>query len=411
MIALMDCNNFYVSCERVFDPTLEGQPVVVLSNNDGCVVARSNEVKALGVKMGTPAFQLRGLIQQHGIRVFSSNYALYGDLSRRVMATLEQFTPEVEVYSIDEAFLNLTGLPDEVVPWEIRKTVGQWTGIPVSVGVAATKTLAKIANHLGKRQQGVFVLREPEPVLAELPVLEVWGIGRRLSQRLAAHGIDTALQLREADLSLIKQELGIVGVRTVLELRGISCLPLELCPQPRQSCCVSRGFGRPVEQLRELKEAMASYVARAATKLRRERLMAGAMTVFITTSRFQPDEARYANSKTIVLPYPTNDTPTLVRAALRATERLFLPGYAYRKAGVLLLALSPDIFFQQDLFSHEGRSERQSRVMTLVDSLNRQFGTGTLRYGAEGLRQGWTMKAEQRSQRFTTQWEELLVVQ
>jgi DNA polymerase V len=258
MIALTDANNFYVSCERVFSPKLEGKPVVVLSNNDACVVARSNEVKALGVKMGTPLFELRSLIQQHQIQVFSSNYALYGDLSRRVMEVLGQFSSEVEVYSIDEAFLGLAGLSCEMVAHHMRLTVKQWTGIPVSVGVATTKTLAKIANHQAKQQGGVCVLHEAEPLLAQVPVSDVWGIGRRLTQRLEAQGITTALHLQQADLAMIRQLLGIVGVRTVLELRGVACLPLELCPQPRKSCCVSRGFGRPVVSLAELKQAIAS---------------------------------------------------------------------------------------------------------------------------------------------------------
>jgi DNA polymerase V len=411
MIALCDCNNYYVSCERVFNPKLDGKPVVVLSNNDGCVVARSNEVKALGVQMGTPAFQLRDLIQQHDIQVFSSNYTLYGDLSRRVVATLEEFTPEVEVYSIDEAFLNLAGLDAEGISWNIRQTVNQWTGIPVSIGIAATKTLAKIANSIAKRQSGVFVLEKPEPVLTDLPVTEVWGIGGRLALRLAAQGIQTALQLRDANLSLIRQELGVVGVRTVLELRGIACLPLELCPQPRKSCCVSRGFGRPVEKLQELKEAVASYTSRAAAKLRRDDLVAGGITVFITTSRFQPAAAQYGNSKTLVLPYPTNDTPTLVRAALQATEQLFLPGYTYKKAGVLLLELSPSEIAQQNLFVDEALMENHRQLMAVVDSLNRQFGAGTVRYAAEGLQQDWGMKAEMRSPRYTTQWDELMVAQ
>jgi len=411
MIALCDCNNYYVSCERVFNPTLNGKPVVVLSNNDSCVVARSNEVKALGVQMGTPAFQLKDLIQQHNIQVFSSNYPLYGDLSRRVVATLEAFTPEVEVYSIDEAFLNLVGLDAESTSWNIRKTVNQWTGIPVSIGVATTKTLAKIANAIAKRQSGIFVLEEPEPVLAELPVSEVWGIGHRLALRLAAQGIHTALQLQDADVSLIRQELGVVGVRTALELRGIACLPLELCPQPRKSCCVSRGFGRPVEALKELREATASYVARAAAKLRREGLVAKVMTVFITTSRFQPSAAQYANSETIVLPDPANDTPTLVKAALRTVDRLFRPGFAYKKAGVILQELSPQSITQQDLLVDVSRFEVNQRVMTVMDSLNRQFGTGTIRYAVEGLSQGWRMRSDRRSPRFTTRWEELLVVQ
>jgi nucleotidyltransferase/DNA polymerase involved in DNA repair len=329
MIALADANNFYVSCERVFNPKLEGKPVVVLSNNDACVVARSNEVKALGVKMGTPLFGLRSLIQEHQIQVFSSNYALYGDLSRRVMEVLGQFTPEVEVYSIDEAFLGLAGLSNEIVAHHMRLMVKQWTGI--------------------------------------------------------------------------------VGVRTVLELRGVACLPLELCPQPRKSCCVSRGFGRPVASLAELKQAIASYATTAAAKLRRDGRVAQTLQVFITTNRFRPQEPQYANSEALVLPYPTNDSSTLVRAALGATERLYRPGYTYHKAGVMLMDLSDGAIAQGCLFVDEGRREREGRLMEAVDSLNRRFGAGTVRWAAEGLQQEWRMRSEWQSPRFTTRWDELVV--
>ncbi|MEA5451946.1 Y-family DNA polymerase [Leptolyngbya sp. CCNP1308] len=419
MIALTDANNFYVSCERVFNPRLEGKPVVVLSNNDACVVARSNEVKALGVKMGTPLFEMRwsatgpegpSLVHEHQTQVFSSNYALYGDLSRRVMEVLGQFTPEVEVYSIDEAFLGLAGLSCEMVAHHMRLMVKQWTGIPVSVGVATTKTLAKIANHQAKQQGGVCVLQEPEPVLAQLPVSEVWGIGRRLTQRLEAQGITTALHLQQADLALIRQLLGIVGVRTVLELRGVACLPLERCPQPRKSCGVSRGFGRPVASLAELKQAIASYGATAAAKLRRDHRVAQSLQVFITTNRFHPQKPQYANSETIGLPYPTHDTLTIVRAALGATERLYRPGYTYHKAGVMLLDLSDGAICQGGLFRDETRRERVGRLMVAVDSLNRRFGDGTVRWAAAGLRQEWKMRSEWRSSRFTTRWDELVVV-
>ena len=409
MIALIDANNFYVSCERVFNPKLEGKPVVVLSNNDACVVARSNEVKALGVKMGTPLFEMRSLIQEHQIQVFSSNYALYGDLSRRVMEVLGQFTPDIEVYSIDEAFLGLAGQAYESVSQTIRATVGQWTGIPVSVGVATTKTLAKIANYQAKQQGGVCVLQEPEPVLAQLPVSEVWGIGRRLSQRLEAHGITTALHLQQADLAMIRQLLSIVGVRTVLELRGVSCLPLELCPPPRKSCCVSRGFGRPVVSLAELKQAIASYGTTAAAKLRRDRRVAQSLQVFITTNRFRPQEPQYANSETLVLPYPTNDSSTLVRAALGATERLYQPGYTYHKAGVMLMDLSDGAICQGCLFGDERSRERAGRLMVAINALNRQFGAGTVCWATEGVQQEWGLRAEMRSPRFTTRWDELVV--
>ena len=380
----------------------------MLSNNDSCVVARSNEVKALGVKMGTPAFELRPLIQEHPIEVFSSNYALYGDLSRRVMETLGMFTPDIEVYSIDEAFLDLSGHGYQAVSQEIRRTVKKWTGIPVSIGVAATKTLAKVANQIAKQQEGICVLREPEPVLAQLPVSEVWGIGRQLTKRLEAQGIITALQLREADIALIKQLLGIAGVRTVLELRGVPCLPLEMCPQPRKSCCVSRGFGRPMESLAELREAVAFYGATAAAKLRRDGQVAKTMTVFITTSRFRPREPYYANSQTLKLPYPANDTPTLVRAALGATEQLYQPGYSFHKAGVMLMDLSPEEIVQGSIFEGRARQERSWELMEVIDSLNRQFGSGTIRWAAEGLRQDWRMRADRLTQRYTTHWDELV---
>ena len=408
-IALADCNNFYVSCERVFDPRLRGKPVVVLSNNDGCVVARSNEVKALGIPMGAPVFELRSQIRDHNIQVYSSNYTLYGDLSRRVMQTMEQFTPDVEVYSIDEAFLGLSG-DVEAIAGQLRQTVQQWTGIPVSVGVATTKTLAKVANHIAKKSTGVCVLDAPSTVLADLPVGEIWGIGHRLSDRLHRQGVETALQLRDVDLSWIRQQMGIVGVRLVQELRGIPCLPLELCPAPRKSCCVSRSFGRPVTAIADLKEAVATYGARAAAKVRRDGLTAGVVTVFITTNRFQPDEPQYANSAVVQLPQPANDTLTLVHAALRAVEWLYRPGYQYKKAGVLLTELGPAPLVQGDLFSDPAQQKKRGALMRTVDSLNQQFGAGTVFCAAEGVKKDWQMRARLRSPGYTTRWGELLVV-
>lgn len=409
-IALADCNNFYVSCERVFDPRLRGKPVVVLSNNDGCVVARSNEVKALGIPMGAPVFKLRSQIRDHNIQVFSSNYTLYGDLSRRVMQTMEQFTPDVEVYSIDEAFLGLSG-DVEAIAGQLRQTVQQWIGIPVSVGVATTKTLAKVANHIAKKSTGVCVLDAPSTVLADLPVGEIWGIGHRLSDRLHQQGVETALQLRDVELSWIRQQMGIVGVRLVQELRGISCLPLELCPAPRKSCCVSRSFGRPVTAIADLREAVATYAARAAAKVRRDQLKAGVVTVFITTNRFKPSEPQYSNSAVVQLPQPANDTFTLVQAALRAVEWLYRPGYQYKKAGVLLTELSPVYMVQTDLFSNLAQQEKRGALMRTVDSLNRQFGAGTVFCAAEGIKKEWQMRSRRKTPCYTTRWEELLVAE
>src|SRR4029434_9630627 len=293
MFALLDCNNFYVSCERLFQPALLGKPVVVLSNNDGCVIARSDEAKALGIPMGLPAFKLADLVKAHPIEVYSSNYTLYGDLSARVMTTLTQWTPDVEVYSIDEAFLKFATLPPAaltVYGQSMRATIQQWTGIPVSIGIAPTKTLAKLANRLAKRSpQGVVTLTassEIEATLACTRVEDIWGIGPGYTRRLKLYDIRTAMQLRDANDRWIRQQLGVVGQRTVWELRGISCLPLELCPPPKQSLMVSRSFGRPITSLTEMREAVATYTTRAAEKLRRHDVAAGVVTVFLMTNRF-----------------------------------------------------------------------------------------------------------------------------
>lgn len=417
-IALVDCNNFYVSCERVFAPKLEGQPVIVLSNNDGCAVARSAEAKALGIKMGTPVFQMQDLIKRHQIRVFSSNYALYGDLSNRVMHTLQNFTPEVEVYSIDEAFLGFLGDVSEAALWTMRETIRRWTGIPTSIGLATTKTLAKIANRQAKGRDGVYKLEDPETVLAELPVGEVWGIGRQSAKKLKRYGVETALDLQRADLRWIRRQMGVVGVRIVQELRGIPCLPLERVPQPRKSCRVSRSFGRPVTTLAELSEAIATHTARAAHKLRRDNLAASLLTVFIATNRFSQTDPYYSNAATIGLAAPTNDTRTLTQAALTVLKPLYEAGLSssftgevrYQKAGVCLTELSPANQVQQTLFDKPQDLEKARRLMTAIDALNRQFGAGTVRYGAEGLYQPWQTRIRQRSPRYTTRWDELLRV-
>jgi DNA polymerase V len=417
LFALIDCNNFYVSCERLFQPTLHGKPVVVLSNNDGCVIARSDEAKALGIPMGLPAFKLADLITEQPIEVFSSNYTLYGDLSARVMTTLAKWTPEVEIYSIDEAFLQLPMLPLETLATYgqmIRATIQQWTGIPVSIGLGPTKTLAKLANRLAKRSgdaQGVVALIAPsaiEAVLAQTPIEHLWGIGPGYTRRLKAHDIRTALQLRDVNDRWVRQQLGIVGLRIVWELRGISCLPLELCPPPRQSLMVSRSFGRPITTLSEMREAVATYMTRAAEKLRQAQLAASVVTVFLNTNRFT-DEPQYANSVTLPLPVATQDTAELIRYAFRGIEQLFREGYRYKKAGVILTELVPAQQVQTHLFDHTDR-ERSQKLMAAIDAINTQWGTGTVRYAAVGLRPRWIMRSARRSPRFTTQWGELVVV-
>ncbi len=409
LFALIDCNNFYVSCERLFQPMLQGKPVVVLSNNDGCVIARSDEAKALGIPMGLPAFQLADRIKEHPIDVYSSNYTLYGDLSARVMTTLTQWTPEVEVYSIDEAFLTFAALPRNALTTfgqTMRATVQQWTGIPVSIGIGPTKTLAKLANRLAKRSpkaKGVVTLTSPsaiEATLAQTPIEHIWGIGPGYTRRLKAHDITTVLQLRDVHDRWVRQALGIVGLRIVWELRGISCLPLALCPPPKQSLMVSRSFGRPITTVTEMREAVATYMSRAAEKLRKAQRAAGVVTVLLMTNRFL-EEPQYASTVTLPLPVATQDTAEIIRYALRGIEQIFREGYRYHKAGVILTALVP---------AHQKDRERSQRLMAAIDAINTQWGTGTVRYVAVGLRPAWIMRCARRSSRYTTRWEELVVV-
>jgi DNA polymerase V len=417
LFALVDCNNFYVSCERVFNPKLATEPVIVLGNNDGIVVARSNEAKALGIPMGAPAFKFRDLIRRHHVQAFSSNYALYGDMSQRVMETLQQFSPEVEVYSIDEAFLSLTGfVHQDLIEYgrRIRATVKQWTGLPVSVGIAETKTLAKIADHHAKRSTelaGVFNLTtwpDRDSLLAQVPVEDVWGIGPAHARRLKRQGITTALALRGADDHWIRKQMGVVGLRTVQELRGLSCLPLEQCPPPKQGIACSRSFGRPVTTLAEMREAVAAYTARATEKLRGEQLAAAALTVFLTTNSFK-DEPQYSNALTLRLSVATDATPELLRAALKGIETIYRDGFRYKKAGVMLLGLVPVGQVQANLFDRADR-ERSKRLMKAVDSVNARDGADTVRFAASGLTQHWRTRFTQRSPAYTTNWQNLPLI-
>jgi DNA polymerase V len=417
IFALVDCNNFYVSCERVFQPSLNGQPVVVLSNNDGCVIARSEEAKALRIPMGLPAFQMRERFPGNTIETYSSNYALYGDMSARVMTILKQFSPEVEVYSIDEAFLNLAGCGNgdlTAYGHHIRHSVRQWTGIPISIGIGETKTLAKLANRLAKRSddtQGVVdltVSQHQDGVLASIPVKDIWGIGRSYSRLLQTNGIRTALELRDADDRWIRQQMGVVGIRVVWELRGISCLPLELSPPPKKSLMVSRSFGRPIATLDEMREAVATYTTRAAEKLRRHRLAAGTLTAFLMTNRFKEDEPQYANDIKITLPVATYDTAELIAYALVGIEHIYEEGYQYKKAGVLFTGLVPEHQIQMNLFDTRDR-ERAQKLMTTIDHINAQMGTGAIQYAVAGFKPRWQMRRSRMSPRYTTRWDELVV--
>ena len=411
IFALVDCNNFYASCERIFNPKLEGRPVVVLSNNDGCVVARSNEAKALGIGMGVPAFEVEDIIKKNGVEVFSSNYALYADMSSRVMETLSTFTPDIEVYSIDEAFLNLAGFNCSLTDYgrKMRRTIRKWTGIPVTVGMARTKTLAKIANKIAKKSvkaNGVLDLTNSpylDKALAEIEVEKVWGVGYRTACKLRKAGIRTTLALQKADINWIRQKFGVVGVRTVYELRGISCYPLEHNPPAKKSVTVSRSFGRPIESLEELKEAIASYASRAGEKLRQQGLVSSLMTVYVTTSRFIKN--RYFNSYTVEFPVATNDTMELTRGALFCAGKLYRKGFAFKKAGIVFNGLVSEKQVQQSLFDSVDRAKSQ-RLMQAIDAVNTRLNC-PLRWAVEGLNQPWKVKFNRRSYRYTTRWDEL----
>lgn len=429
--AMVDCNNFYVSCERAFDPSLEGRPVVVLSNNDGCVVARSNEAKALGIGMGEPAFKRATFFATHHVRAFSSNYALYGDMSARVHRVLDRFSPEIEHYSIDESFLRLHGSEGYLLGLSktIRRTVHQWTGIPVCVGLASTKTLAKIANRLAKKSlesDGVRLLEyghgqdsdqnaicdaEVNAALSGVDVGDVWGIGRRSARKLQALGIRTALDLKSMDEDRARKLLTVCGLRTVLELRGVPCIPLEEMPPPAKSVTCSRSFGVRVTRLESLEEALSSYVQRAAEKLRRRGLMAQGVQVFVETNRFAVDP-KYENSGCIALDVATNFTPLLLAGALKVLQRIFRKGYKYQKIGVLLLDLVPEKGRQCSLLEPDQREQKRRRALMLaVDAANARHGRGTLQLAASGVgTKEWHMRREHLSRRYTTHWEELPLV-
>lgn len=421
LFALVDCNNFYASCEKLFDPTLAGKPIVVLSNNDGCVVARSAESKALGVPMGAPWFQLQELARAHSILAFSSNYALYADMSSRVVRVLADFTPAMEVYSIDESFLNLEGLgaPPAEIGRQIRERVVSWVGLPVCVGIASTKTLAKLANHAAKKgfagQDGVcdFSALSPgalDELFDQIPVSEVWGVGRRLDVRLAEMRIGTVRQLRDASPVLIRERFSVVLERTVRELRGVSCLDLEDVAPPKQQIMASRSFGTPVFDLEQLSQAVASHTTRAAEKLRAQQYVAGAITVSIRSNPFKPWEPQYNQGVVVPLPEPSADTRVLINAALWGLGKIFRTGYAYKKAGVLLSGLEPVGRRQASLLTDLKREERAAALMAAMDQINDRWGKGSVRPLAAGFGGDWRMRREKLSPAWTTRWDEIPAV-
>jgi DNA polymerase V len=416
-IALADANAFYVSCERVFQPGLRGRAVVVLSNGDGCVIARSNEAKALSIAMGEPWHLCRRRLDTRDVIVRSSNYALYGDMSARVMRVLAGFTPELEVYSIDEAFLDLSGFGDRLAEHArvLRETVLRWTGIPVSVGIAPTKTLAKVANRRAKQDpacEGISVLIEEAAIDAELAgmaLTDLWGVAGRLAARLREFGIADSLALKRTDPRFLRERFGVVLERLVRELRGTPCLALEDAEPERKSLIVSRSFAWPVTSRQELAEAVAAFAIRAAEKMRRWALAASRLIVFAHTDRFRPAEPQYDAVQPAALPVATADTGKLIGAALRALAALYRPGFRYKKAGVIFLDLVAAGRVTGGLFDAPDSAASQAR-MRVVDVLNRRFGRDTVTFAAAGAQRAWKLGSAFLSPRYTTRWDELLRV-
>ena len=426
-IALIDCNNFYVSCERLFRPRLEGKPVVVLSNNDGCVVSRSQEVKDLGIKMAVPWFQLKNIAKRHGIIALSSNYTLYADISNRVMRLLSQWSPDQEVYSIDESFLDLTGMVGisnlARYAQTIRSTIRQCVGIPVCVGIAPSKTLAKLANHVAKKQRhydsvcdfNAMSAQELDTLLAQIGVGEVWGVGRRSTSRLQQMSIGSVLELKRSSAKRVRAEFGVVMERIVAELNGEGCLELDDVTPPRQQIICSRSFGVPVALLADLEQAVIAYTSRAAEKLRRQRSLAGGIQVYIRTNPHKANahkesDPQYQQSMLLPLPEPTNDTRLLCHAALGGLRQIYRSGYAYQKAGVMLTEIIAVAARPRTLFDDVVAQQKSAALMTTLDQINRRMGSGTVQLLGEGIRKSWAMRRGNVSQRYTTEWDELAVV-
>ena len=429
MYALVDGNNFYVSCERVFRHSLHGRPVVVLSNNDGCAIARSNEAKALGIAMGAPWFKIKHMEESDGLVALSANFALYGDLSDRMMSLAAGLGPSQEIYSIDESFIDLTGVPGDLVErsHKIRARILQWVGIPCGIGIGSTKTLAKLANHIAKtaeRKPGSYPEKlsqvcnlsalpkeELDAVLAATAVGEVWGIGRRISAQLIDGGVTTVLDLVRADAATIRSKFSVVVERTVRELQGTKCVDLESVPQPKQEIACTRSFGHPITELHELAEAVTEFASRAAQKLRKQHSLAGQVLCFVRTSPFRSDP-QYSRSITVPLRRPSADTALIVGAAIAGLRAIYRPDYNMTKAGVMLLELQSDSVQQQELALEDDDVVDRGNLMATLDGLNLRYGRGTVSMASAGLagdRRVWSMKQERRTPAYTTDWNNLAV--
>ena len=400
-IALVDCNSFYVSCERLFNTSIIKKPVIVLSSNDGCVISRSTEAKILGIKMGEPYFKVKKIVKKNNVKVFSSNYSLYGDISRRVMKTLKQFSPKIEIYSIDEAFLDLSSIKDkDLLEYgsRIRKTILKWTGIPTSIGIATTKTLSKIANHIAKKDNlGVISLintQQIDKILKKIKINDVWGVGRQLTQFYIKNGINTAYQLKKMPDDWIKKNTNVFGGRTAMELKGLSCISLETYQEKRKNCCVSRSFGRKVTKLEELNESVTTHCLNAAEKIRLDNQTTKKITVFIKTNPFQKDKNYYVNSKDIDLPIRTNDSIELVKQALIALKCIYKKGYKYQKVGIIFSALNDVDIYKKNLFSLINSEEKRKKLMKAIDYTNNKYGRNALSIAHAGLKKKWNIKRQ-----------------
>ena len=440
MLALVDGNNFYVSCERVFRPSLVGRPVIVLSNNDGCAIARSNEAKALGIRMGEPWFQCRQMEQQHGLVALSANFALYGDMSDRMMTVAAGFAPRQEIYSIDESFLDFAGVQGDLdtICRTMRERILAWVGIPCCVGLGPTKTLAKLANHIAKTAErkpgsypaalaqvcnlGAMTAAELEAVFSATAVAEVWGVGRRIGTKLVEGGITTVLDLIRMDAATVRRQFSVVLEKTVRELQGVPCIELDDEPAPKQQIMCSRSFGEAVTRGRDLAEALTEFASRAAVKLRSQRGAAGAVHVFIRTSPFRPGDSQYANSVTVPLVQPTADTATLVHSVIVGLRQIYRPGFRYAKAGVMLVDLQPQevaqAAFDFDVPAQVGAKSGASlacdraKLMTAFDAVNQRFGRGSLQLAGAGLprkKATWGMRQDRRTPGYTTSWNDMPV--
>jgi DNA polymerase V len=399
-IALVDCNSFYVSCERLFNPKINKLPVVVLSNNDGCVISRSVEAKKIGIKMGEPYFKVKHLVKSHKVQVFSSNYALYGDISRRVMYVLKKFCPTIEIYSIDEAFLDLSLIKDENLEnfiSELRSVILKWTGIPVSIGVANTKTLSKVANHIAKKEKiGIksFILnneKEIDDLLKNFPIEDIWGVGRKISKLYKSNNIKSAYDLKNASNAWIKKNTNVLGLKTVMELRGINCIDFESNSNPRKNCCVSRSFGKKVLDYDTLKESIVAYCLNAAEKIRVDRQVVKSVIVFIRNSPFDKNEKFFSRSKKVDLPIPTDDSILLTKVCIQSLKEIFLKGPRYQKAGVIFSGLSRKQKYDEGLFSYE-KKEKSQNLMKAIDKTNFKFGRNMITVADTGFFNNWRMR-------------------